>query len=333
MKFNLIKSFSGKYSIQSIKDFYILVDYVGISFLDKESLEVKYKINDFYNGITDSISHEKRYYMLGNISNEYRIYDLEKREAIHDATLNNVDNMVVIGLTEKLDGKSYYVFYSDPEFAFPKNPEKPDNVKIFQYSYPELKEEREVNLIDTYFDGYSSKMIDGYLLINSNGEIDYMDEEENITKHPEIQYNDVAPVFNEKRGEIYITSEYGLRIYDKNLIECNKFDIISDTKKEVNSPLLFFINKEAFKDKFNDKPTLQTAEKITDLKLLNENQVCALVLDAGGTYSRILIIDVRNGNIDGEFKIGIKASDLFVLDEHTIAFFVFDTIHIMRIEE
>ncbi len=332
MKFNLIKSFNGKYSIQKTKDFYIVVDYVGISYLDKETLEPKYKINDFFNGITDYLSREKRYYMLGNISGEYRIYDLEKRESIFDSQLKTVDNMTVFSMTESLDGKSYFVFYSDPEYAFAKNGDKPESVKIFQYSYPELKEEKEINLPETYCDAYSSKMINGYLLINSNGEIDFMDEEENITKHPEIQYNDVAPVFNEERGEVYITSEYGLRVYDKNLLECNKFDFISDAKKEVTSPLFFYVSKEMFKDRFNNKPTLQSAENITDLRLLNENQVCALVLDAGGTYSRILVIDVRNGNIDGEFKIGIKASDLCVLDKDKIGFYVFDTLHILRIE-
>ncbi len=333
MKFTLLNSFNGKYSIQSIEDSYVLVDYTGISFLDKETLQVKYKISDFFNGITDCIQHDKKYYMLGNICGEHRIYDLEKKEIIFDVQLKPVENMTIISSTERLDGKSYYIFYSTPEFAFAKNENKPENVKVFQYSFPNTEDGKEVSLDGNYYDAYSHKMIHGYLLINSNGEVDYMDEEEHITKHPEIQYNDVHPVFNEKRGEIYITSEYGLRVYDSNLIECNKFDIISDAKKEVTSPLLFYVSKEVFKDKSEDKPNLQAAETISDLQLLDENHVCAMIQDASNIYSKILVIDVRNGNIVGEFEIGIRASDLFVLDEKTIAFFVYDTVHIMRIEE
>lgn len=333
MKFTLIKSYKGVYSLRSTKDSYILVDYTGITFLDKETLNETGRISDFYNGITDNISHDRKYFMLGNISGGNRVYDTEKRTIISDVQLNPIDNMVIIGITEGLDGKSYYVFFSDPEFAFAKCDEKPDNVKVYQYSFPDFKEGNEVTFSDIYYDAYSSKMINGYLMINNNGEIDFMDEEKRITKHPEIQYNDVQPIFNENRGEIYITSEYGLRVYDRNLIECNKFDIISDTKKEVSSPLISYMSKEVLKDRFDEKPSLQPAERIAQIQLLDENHICAFVVDTCGTYSRILVIDIRNGNIENEFKIGIKASEFSVLDEKTISFFVYDTAHILRIEE
>ncbi len=333
MKFTLLKSFKGVYSLNSIKDSYILVDYTGITFLDKETLDEKGRLSDFFNGITDSISHDRKYCMLGNISGDNRVYDIEKREVITDVQINPCDNMVIIGMAEALDEKSYFVFFSEPEFAFTKCDEKPTNVKVYQYSFPDFKESKEITFNDTYYDAYSNKMINGYLLMNSNGEIDFMDEENNITKHPEIQYNDVQPIFNEKRGEIYLTSEYGLRVYDRNLIECNKFDIISDVKKEVSSPLFSYVSKEVLKDRFEEKTSLQPAEKISQIQLLDKNHICAFVVDTCGTYSKILVIDIRNGNIDSEFKIGIKASEFSVLDEKTISFFVYDTAHILRIEE
>ena len=332
MKFNLKKTFNRKYFICSGKDSYLIIDYLSVTFINKKTLEEEKRIIDYFNGVSGYVTRDKKYLLLGNISGEYRLYDIEKQEYINEIHPEQKDNMICIDLEEKLDSKSFFMTYSSSDFLYTRKPRKASDMKLFECTFPDFKGEKELSFDSKYYDVYACRMLNGYLLINNKGTIDFMDENNNITKHPEILYNDIQPVTNEERKEIYIVSEYGFRVYDSNLVEINKFDVINDNKKEITSPLYYFLNKGTLPDKEDNTPQMENAEQICGLEQLDENHVVALVTEAMSAYSKIDVIDVRDGSLVGELKLGFKVDGCTVLDSTHIAFSALENIHILEIE-
>ena len=98
MKFNLKKTFNRKYFICSGKDSYLIIDYLSVTFINKKTLEEEKRIIDYFNGVSGYVTRDKKYLLLGNISGEYRLYDIEKQEYINEIHPEQKDDMICIGL-------------------------------------------------------------------------------------------------------------------------------------------------------------------------------------------------------------------------------------------
>ncbi len=334
MKLILEKKWDGVDLVFNGGDENILVDYLGITFVNKKTGEVEGRIVDFLGTTMGTISRNKKYLFLSNSKSLFRSYDIKERKMVAELDLSMNPSLTPFGIEESIDGTSLYFIMAEDARAMLEGIQGKGKTEIHRFSFPELKEIEVIKKKDDYYDAAACSFLNGYLFVNTKGYIDFMDEKGTITSHPNIAILDTTPVVNERRKEFYIPTEYGFRVFDKDFREINKFDVISDDKKQVKSPM-YYIMKDDIERALSSSGTeqMENAEEIERIKLIDENHLLLFISEVLGSYYRILIADVRDGFLSEPLKCGFKILDVDVYDEKHVSFFARSATHLLEIVE
>lgn len=312
----------------------ILVDYLGISFVNKKTGEVEDRITDFLGASMGIITRDRNHLFLSNTRSLYRSYDLKARKMVAELDLSMDPSSTPFGIEESMDGKSLYFVMAEDARAMLQGIEGKGKTEIHRFSFPDLKEIEALPSEENYYDIAASSFLNGYLMVNMKGHIDFMDANGNVRNYPSIAIADTSPVVNEKRKEFYIPTEYGFRIFDAEFREINKFDLISDDKKQVKSPMYYFMKNDIESAlSSSGAEQMENAEEIERIRLIDENHLLVLISEAMGSYYRIEVCDVRDGSLSESIKCGFKIIDADVYDEKHITFFARSATHLLEIVE
>ncbi len=333
MKLKFLRRLYDYEDMYPYQDGYIAVNYMGLTFLDSNYESKNEDMVSFNGGVSVFVTEDHRYIIERNLHGCTFVYDYNTRERLGFLDLASISTFQPFPYTMSLDGKSIMTLVGIPKDntvtpMFPDEYIANCNVELREYSLPDIKEYRNHNLPYNCSQIAKCSFLNGYLLmLNDHTFCFYKDGKYEMIESFKA-FND-SFVIDEKRHLFYIATPYGMRVYDKNFIEINKIDTITDEEKEVNNTLLSFDNPD-------DIPDLNEFRKVRkevfiSMMRLGEDHLIFFSTEVTHSYSKIVMYSLDDFHKEDEVLIRDTASQVSVLGDDKIIFYLQRKLHIMEL--
>ncbi len=294
MKLRYCKKYDQADAVVAYKDWMLIIDFLGIHFIDKESGLEKDAIIDFYQGCEPRLFGDD-FLLLKNEDHGYKTYDLKNRKPLSE--LKAYENGMIADHGDLIhDGKLYLLSGKNGDdfrgnFSF-QNEDAPNN-SLLIYSLKDL------SLVDEIpFEKCIDRIIhvpfrDSFLFVGRDHHVYEMTKDGNMTLAEDAPFFVDNFLINEEKKQVYFITDFGVRLFDEKLKELNRYDLISDEYDQDAGILL------------QSGPELMTVPKqwlrkeiIHGIELISPSYMVMMSSKkTGATYS-LSLISTENGNFD-----------------------------------
>ena len=232
MKLKFCKKFDLTDSVLSYKDQWLVIDFLGIHFIGKKSGKEEASIIDFYEG-SEATLFSDHYLLLKNEEHGYKTYDLDAKtplkeiDACEKGMAVDHGDLVHDGKLYLLSGRNGDDFRGNFHFVSKDAP----NNSLLVYSLDDMSLLEEI-----HFDACMDRIVycgfrDSFLLISRDRHI-YEMKDGKIAPAENASFAAENLLVNEEKREAYFITDFGMRLYNDQLREINKFDLVSDDYDE-----------------------------------------------------------------------------------------------------